>query len=399
MLLRWLGELRHQGRITPVLIAPADTRLYEQSPQGMLSMPLSAKQGGGWFARIANTCVNGYRLARYVSRLKPELAIVAEGTVLASAWVTLLLRLLGIKTTIYVPLTQSGKEMGFGRGALRDWLVRKLYRHLPHAWITLSNEQASHFREWSGVNRPVFVLPNTVTAEIEQAVDHHEISSTTRLIHKPLRVLILGRLDAHQKNLDTLLNFLCFHVELSADFHFSFVGDGPFREQIEQRLCVFPALQKLVSLRPWSATSEVMREQDVLLLASRYEGVPLVMLEAMALGLPVIASNLPGTRALLKPDCLFATGDYEQAMRLLHSIKQDDRRMAVIRCNRELFIANASGAAFTRAVAALTDKLMTLAGSADHEQQNIAQVRVQSRAQSDGQSDAQPDDITVVRSL
>jgi glycosyltransferase involved in cell wall biosynthesis len=274
--------------------------------------------------------------------------------------------------------------MGFGRGALRDWLVKKIYRHIPHAWITLSNEQAIHFREWSRVARPVFVLPNTVAADIEHA-GHREVTLASRAISRPLRVLILGRLDAHQKSLDTLLNFLGFHVELSADFHFTFVGDGPFREQIEQRLSVFPALQKLMSLRNWSATLEVMREHDVLLLASRYEGVPLVILEAMALGLPVIASNLPGTRAMLDSDCLFPTGDYEQAMQLLHSIKQNDRRMAIIQCNRETFLANASGAAFARAVDALTDKLIHFTGS-------TPETDLHSNQQTD-----QSDDATVIR--
>jgi len=402
MLLRWLQEVRTQARVIPVLIARADTRLYEQAPQGVLAMPLSGRRlsrhdlsrenprstaryiprfAKDIVIRMVSGCIDIYRLARYVLRLQPELVIIAEGTVLAEAWVTFLLRVLGVKTVIYVPLTQSGKEMGFGRGALRDWLVRRIYRHLPYAWITLSREQAQHFSGWSRVNRPVFILPNTVTSEIEHAAETGVANNIQRSlpesIHQPLRVLILGRLDAHQKSLDTLLDYLCFHVGLSTEFHFTFVGDGPFGPQIEQRLSMFPALQKLVSLRKWSATLDVMREHDVLLLASRYEGVPLVMLEAMALGMPVIATDLPGTRALLSADCLFTTGDYDAAVQLLNSIRKEEKRVAMIQRNREMFLATASGVAFARAVDVLTGKLIRLASSTPD-------------------ADIQSDDVTVI---
>ncbi|MES1196207.1 MAG: glycosyltransferase [Steroidobacter sp.] len=393
MLLRWMAEMRRQARITPVLIARANTRLYEQAPSGVLAMPLHGietaadMQGPSgirhfsrFFTRIAVIYLNIYRLARYVLRLRPALVIVAEGTLLSSAWVTVLLRLLAIKTVIYVPLTQSGTEMGFGRGALRDWLVRKIYRHLPHAWITLTAEQAENFPGWSQIRQPVFVLPNTVAPEIEAAM-LARINNPDLLVQpvsKPLRVLILGRLDAHQKNLDTLLNFLCLRIGLSTDFHFTFAGDGPYGAEIDRRLSVFPALRKLVSLRKWSATVDVMREHDVLLLPSRYEGVPLVMLEAMALGLPVIATSLPGTRALLKPDCLFSTGNYEHAMQLLHSVKQDTKRIGLIERNREIFMEQASSAMFARAVDTLTNRLINLVNAVPD-------------------TDTQPDDVTVIR--
>jgi len=373
MLLRWLREVHQQAYIKPVLIARADTRLYGSAPKGVLAIPLSgigAQRNQrsllpSVMARIASRIIDACRLARYVLRLQPELAVVAEGSVLSQAWVTLVLRILSIKTVIYVPLTQSGIEMGFGRGAARDWLVRKFYRHIPFAWITLTAEQAQHLASWSRIKRPILVLPNTVAPEMEAAIEMSKTQAATstsksKSIRQPLRVLILGRLDAHQKGLDTLLNFLCFRIELSNDFHFTFVGDGPYRPQIEQRLSVFPSLQKIITLQPWSDTTQVMQQHDVLLLASRYEGVPLVMLEAMALGLPVIATDLPGTRALLSSECLFSVGDYEHAMRLLYSIYRDEVRTAMVRRNRETFRRKVSGAAFATAVGSLTTKLFYL---------------------------------------
>lgn len=360
MLLRWLTELRKQEQITPVLIARLHTQLYDSVPEGIraCSLSLDAKVKTGLLPQPLLKIIARLKdircLTAHVLRLKPEIAIVAEGCLLSQAWVTFLLRLLAIKTVIYVPLTQRSAEMGFGRGAVRDWLMRTIYRHLPHAWLTLTSDQAKMFAAWSGITRPVFVLPNTVAAEIETAV------MPKKPVHSPLRVLILGRLDAHQKGLDTLLSFLSNHIELSKDFHFTLVGDGPFRTTIEHQLTVNPGLSQFITLRAWSETLDTMREHDVLFLASRYEGVPLVMLEAMALSVPVIATDLPGTRGLLSADSLFSVGDYERAMQLLRTTRDFKTRTEMIVRNHEVFAARASGNAFAQAVEALTLDLIKL---------------------------------------
>ncbi|MEZ9057876.1 glycosyltransferase family 4 protein [Vibrio pelagius] len=96
----------------------------------------------------------------------------------------------------------------------------------------------------------------------------------------------VGRLS-HEKAAD---RFIDLAIQFP-DHHFHLFGDGPEREQLESRKadnCTFHGHQQTME-KVWSSI-------DVLIIPSRYEGLPMAALEAMSLGIPVIAAavgNLP----------------------------------------------------------------------------------------------------------
>jgi glycosyltransferase involved in cell wall biosynthesis len=94
------------------------------------------------------------------------------------------------------------------------------------------------------------------------------------------------------------------------------------------------------------------------LLASRIEAVPLVMLEAMALGIPVVASDLPGTRGYLPAECLFPIGDLSRAMDLIQQLRDPEFRGLCIKKNQDRYQAAASGTAFSENTRQLAPKLI-----------------------------------------
>lgn len=403
MLLRWMEELSHQDLVKPRLLAREGGRLCERGAAWAVPtcFPPVAPTRSAW-AWLSRTFRDAAVFVRTVRREKPALCVVAEGSLLAQAPFVLLARLLGRRVVVYVPLVDSFAAMGFRRAKLKDGLMRRFYAKLPHGWITITAEQAHGFAAWAGVKRPIFTLPNTVAREVEAALklplplgeggvrgDKQDLtpSKTTvvfgekrqRFYLNPphpgplpegegvkraaetetLRVLVLGRLDAHHKGLDWLLDFM-EQAGPTPGIHINLVGDGPYAAEIDRRLQASPDLAASLSRQGWSEPLPVMARHDVLLLTSRFEGVPLVMLEAMALGLPVVASDLPGTRAYLPKDCLFPVGHIAAAFQILARLKSPEARHRLAATNRDTFTALASNAAFAVAVAELARKLRGL---------------------------------------
>jgi glycosyltransferase involved in cell wall biosynthesis len=92
-------------------------------------------------------------------------------------------------------------------------------------------------------------------------------------------------------------------------FKFLIVGSGPDEEKLKTMIAEL-SLGQQVQVLPWKDDlGLVYAGIDMLLIPSRFEGVPLVMLEAMSAGVPVVASNVDGMAELLPSEWLFPFGD------------------------------------------------------------------------------------------
>ena len=88
------------------------------------------------------------------------------------------------------------------------------------------------------------------------------------------------------------------------DARFIWIGGGEQEEDI-RRLAHERGLQGNLEITGWlkpEQALEKMRELDILVHYSRWEGLPNAVLEAMALGLPVVASDAPGNQDAVIPD-------------------------------------------------------------------------------------------------
>ena len=158
--------------------------------------------------------------------------------------------------------------------------------------VVLTASQAAFVRETYRVPAErVFVVPNGVGEAYfmpvrEQRPDDGE----------PLRLLFVGRLGA-QKNVARLLDAMSL---LRRPVRLRVVGDGELRGQLE-------AQAARLGLTGVEFSGGLLGEElvaayagaDAFVLPSDREGMPLVVLEAMAAGLPVVATAVPGTAELL----------------------------------------------------------------------------------------------------
>jgi len=116
----------------------------------------------------------------------------------------------------------------------------------------------------------------------------------------PWRIVFAGRMAA-EKNLPDLISVVAHLLDHGRDVRLVLIGDGPNRKKIERELARLPADRVedygYVGDRP--TYMRLLRESDVFIQPSRAEGVPKVLLEAMAAGLPIVANDAGGMRAML----------------------------------------------------------------------------------------------------
>ena len=88
-------------------------------------------------------------------------------------------------------------------------------------------------------------------------------------------------------------------IEMEPGSRFLLVGDGPMRERVARAARALGLDGRLVITGFRADVPALLRTMDVVLLTSRWEGLPIALLEAMAAGRPAVASRLPGTSEII----------------------------------------------------------------------------------------------------
>lgn len=250
-----------------------------------------------------------------------------------------------VRVVSYVPMAHRLTDMGRS-GLIGDWVRRRLYRR-PDRFIVPDAAIARQVAAAGGA-APVSVVLNVVAPPV---IARKRARAALSLAPDARIALVLGRLEAGQKGLDLLLGALSRAAPALGDTTFLFVGDGPEAEAIGRL-----GLASDVAIRHvgWTDTPELyLAAADVLLLPSRWEGVPLVMLEAMTIGLPVLASRIDVFQSHLPADNLvdFATVDIAAAIDRV----TEPARVAAFESHARIILAGrsieASRAAFAAALA------------------------------------------------
>lgn len=119
--------------------------------------------------------------------------------------------------------------------------------------------------------------------------------------HDVVRIASVGRL-VPEKGQRLLIEAVASLLRTGADVRLSLAGDGPERASLKQlaaELGVTGQVEFLGAI-PHTAVDELLRRTDVFCLPSFAEGVPIVLMEAMAMELPVIASRVMGIPELIE---------------------------------------------------------------------------------------------------
>jgi glycosyltransferase involved in cell wall biosynthesis len=257
-------------------------------PVQSVRIPFRSSLGTLAVLRNLNAKEVGWLGDRFAER-RPDLALIVHGSVDLSLRGALAARRRGIRTVSYLPMAFPRREMGLRGGFFFDRYVTLFYR-LFDGFITISSSQREFIQGFAGPDKPVFVLENCVPQDIRPGPPVREVKD------RDLRVGVVGRLEWHQKGLGHLVKVAESLKAARADVSWVVIGDGPDRGRLEQELAR-RGLRDVFEFRGWVRDrTEMYRSFDILLIPSLFEGVPMVLLEALARDVPVLARLAPGTR-------------------------------------------------------------------------------------------------------
>ena len=186
------------------------------------------------------------------------------------------------------------------KSAAVNWLVGKV-----DGVVAISKVTAGRFQEWTGIQPDrTFILPNAVDikaygakAKNEKLLERYGLTEKTVL-------MTMGRLSAHEryKGMDEIMEAMPALLQRRPDLAYLIAGDGDDRPRLERKSRALGLADKVVfaGFIPECDKADYYRLADVFAMPSRGEGFGFVFLEAMACGIPVVASTVDGSREAVR---------------------------------------------------------------------------------------------------
>ncbi len=231
----------------------------------------------------------------------------------------------------YRPVVKHTVEEADGVTAVSEFLQKKAYEEL-------------------GIERDIHVIPNFIDVQrftpiegvrltVESGCVSLRKSEEPEDLHPDEMVLLHASNFRQVKRVVELVEIMRIVVDHYPDTRLVIAGDGPTRMHVERRIEALDLCQNVHLLGVKSNMREIMCSADIFLLNSTLEGMPLVLLEAMASELPVITTPAGGIPELVRPgkDGIVTKGfeKEEFAGAVLELIEHDARRKELGKAGRK----------------------------------------------------------------
>jgi len=173
---------------------------------------------------------------------------------------------------------------------LWGWLYRNFYKRADRV-VCLSDSMVSDLVENFGIPREKLV-------RIYNPVDTDKVRELAQAVGNPLKgsgphLVTAGRI-CRQKGFDLLIDAMPAVLRRFPDAQLVILGEGPLEAELRKQAQNLGLQEKVAFLgfqaNPWL----YIKHADAFILPSRFEGLPNVLLEALALGTPVVVSDCPG---------------------------------------------------------------------------------------------------------
>jgi len=257
-------------------------------------------------------------------RLKNDTIIhlhVAQAFVPEVIWLVARLRRMRYIAHVHIDVGPSGR-VGFLLKIYKPLLLSRVLR-MADLVVVFNEEQKNSIKERYGITpEKVKIVPNGVRREF--------FNDKRRSLHAKPHLLFLGRLDV-QKNPQQLLESL---VGISDKFITTIVGVGELEDDLKSMV----KKMHLTNITFYGRANrkeamKLYRQADIFVMPSLIEGMPLALLEAMAMGLPVVGNDVVGIRSVVqdgKNGILVPLNDTDAMRNALLAITLDGQRFSAM---------------------------------------------------------------------
>lgn len=285
------NALVSQGLAVDILLLRTNSAYQEQLDPEVRVIKLSS----------TNSLFGVPRLARYLKQTRPQafVAPTVRNTLLA-------LRARSIADTdtrIYARLhNHYSSELDKLHSLTRRRNLRRMRRHYVRCdgIIAVSGPVAEDFSQLTGIaNHDIDVCPNPVVTKTLHTLAGQALEHPWFAPGQPPVILGVGRLNP-QKDLPTLIcAFAQIHKRLPC--RLMILGEGKLRSELETLITEL-ALDDVVALPGHTINPyPYLKQAAIYVLSSAWEGLPNALIEAMALGTPVVSTDCPsGVREILQ---------------------------------------------------------------------------------------------------
>jgi glycosyltransferase involved in cell wall biosynthesis len=270
-----------------------------------------------------------------IRSIAPDVVVVVQGYIELSSPGLIAAKKEGKRTISFIPMAKKISGKGI-KELILNYIQQYLYK-LPDKFITTSTSSKNMLLTCGAISDISVVYYGSDISLCK--IKNREESRVKYGISKEDYILaIIGRIQFVHKAQDFLVQTLLDHRQKLRNIKLYVVGDGPDELQL-RKIVRSNNMNDMVTFVPWkNDLSYIYSAIDMLIIPSWFEGLPLVMLEAMYYGLPIIASDVDGMAEVLPTQWLFKCGDSNALIETFFKVMQADNSEFIFK-NKECILS------------------------------------------------------------